>query len=533
MARRGFRLNSNQVLHAARGAGDARRARRRGGGARAPAPSARRGPSTRASSSRATPAGRGCRTSAPARWSARADDPHQRARPPGARHRARGRSRSCSPSPSPCGAARATCPRSPTARSPACAASSRWAASSSSTTSPRKTASSTRASKRELRRVVPEGLPIPIGPENVVFKSFYLIRRAFGRVEGPPRLEAVIRGGVPQIIYSAHDLTGALARGASGTHPFQVTPGGEPQRERAIRLAVNIAMYVLCSTYKDDLVHESFLKRRHAGRAVIRTLALSADLGHARGDRSPARSPPWGSCSSGSSSSARTGPRASRRAWRRAARSRRLGLLAAVLRPVAIVSKGSLVGPKVVVLADASRSIDLPGLDGTRRQSLERALAELGKRSARGAALALQLRHRPGRAREPLDEWRRRPHRLPRRQPVLGSPTSAPRWSRSPAPPTSGRRPSWCSPTAASIGPGRSRRPTPPARRWGSSRSPCTRCPSPRPHRATPASAACSPRAPRWRTSPSRCASRSAAPAASPAATSRWSRGSCATRASP
>jgi len=122
-----------------------------------------------------------------------------------------------------------------------------------------------RASRRELQRVVPEGSPIPIGPENVVFKSFYLIRRAVGRVEGPPKLQAVIRGGVPQIIYSAHDLTGALARGASGTHPLQVTPGGEPQREMAVRLAVNVAMYVLCSTYKDDVVHESFLKRRHSG----------------------------------------------------------------------------------------------------------------------------------------------------------------------------------------------------------------------------------------------------------------------------
>jgi hypothetical protein len=121
-----------------------------------------------------------------------------------------------------------------------------------------------RAAKRELRRVVPEGAPIAIGPENVVFKSFYLIRRAVGRVEGPPKLTAIIRGGVPQVIYSAHDLTGALARGASGTHPIQVTPGGEQQREHAVRLAVNIAMYVLCSTYKDDLVHESFLKRRHA-----------------------------------------------------------------------------------------------------------------------------------------------------------------------------------------------------------------------------------------------------------------------------
>jgi uncharacterized membrane protein len=59
-----------------------------------------------------------------------------------------------------------------------------------------------------------------------------------------------------------------------------------------------------------------------------------------------------------------------------------LGLLAAALRPVAIVSKGSLVGPRVVVLADTSRSIDLPGTggEGTRRQALERALAELDKR---------------------------------------------------------------------------------------------------------------------------------------------------------
>ncbi|APR81255.1 Hypothetical protein A7982_06602 [Minicystis rosea] len=118
------------------------------------------------------------------------------------------------------------------------------------------------AAKRELRRVVPDGSPIPIGPENVVFKSFYLIRRAVGRVEGPPKLEAIVRGGVPQVLFSAHDLAGALARGASGTHPIPVTPGGESQRERAVRLAVNISMYVLCSTYKDDRVHESFLKRR-------------------------------------------------------------------------------------------------------------------------------------------------------------------------------------------------------------------------------------------------------------------------------
>ncbi len=119
-----------------------------------------------------------------------------------------------------------------------------------------------RSVKRELARVLPEGSPISIGDENVIFRSFYLLRRAAGRVEGPAKLEAIIRGGVPQVIFSAHDLMGALARSPSGLSPIEVTPGGERQREKAVRLAVNIAMYVLCSSYKDDQVHAPFLMRR-------------------------------------------------------------------------------------------------------------------------------------------------------------------------------------------------------------------------------------------------------------------------------
>jgi Domain of unknown function (DUF4159) len=120
----------------------------------------------------------------------------------------------------------------------------------------------TRAAKREIARVLPEGSPIPIGDENVIFRSFYLLRRAAGRVEGPAKLEAILRGGLPQVIFSAHDLSGALARSPSGLHPIPVTPGGDRQREMAVRLAVNIAMYVLCSNYKDDQVHAPFLMRR-------------------------------------------------------------------------------------------------------------------------------------------------------------------------------------------------------------------------------------------------------------------------------
>jgi hypothetical protein len=119
-----------------------------------------------------------------------------------------------------------------------------------------------RDARREIARVLPDAAPIPIGTEHVVFRSFYFIRRPFGRIEGPPKLEAVVRGGNAQVLFSSHDIAGALAQSASGMWSVPVTPGGDYQRERAIRLAVNVAMYVLCSNYKDDQVHAPFLMRR-------------------------------------------------------------------------------------------------------------------------------------------------------------------------------------------------------------------------------------------------------------------------------
>lgn len=116
--------------------------------------------------------------------------------------------------------------------------------------------------KREIARVIPDAVPVAVGTENVLFRSFYLLDRPAGRLAGSGKLEAIIRGGFVQVIFSAYDLCGALARGASGVHPLEVVPGGEAQRERAIRTAVNISMYVLCSNYKDDQVHAEHLMRR-------------------------------------------------------------------------------------------------------------------------------------------------------------------------------------------------------------------------------------------------------------------------------
>jgi hypothetical protein len=85
-------------------------------------------------------------------------------------------------------------------------------------------------------------------------------------VEGPETLEAVMHGDRAAVIYSRHDLAGALERDAVGNHTYGVVPGGERQRETAIRLGVNLVLYALCLDYKDDQVHAPFIMRRRAGQ---------------------------------------------------------------------------------------------------------------------------------------------------------------------------------------------------------------------------------------------------------------------------
>jgi len=121
-----------------------------------------------------------------------------------------------------------------------------------------------RSVRRELARVVPESPPVRLPPSHVVFKTFYLVERPVGRLLGPPHVDAVVRGRNAQVLFLAHDLLGALSH-TGGSFALPVEPGGSEQRERAIRFAVNIAMYVLCSDYKDDVVHAPFLLQRRGG----------------------------------------------------------------------------------------------------------------------------------------------------------------------------------------------------------------------------------------------------------------------------
>jgi hypothetical protein len=120
------------------------------------------------------------------------------------------------------------------------------------------------AVRRELARVLPAAPLAPVPREHVLNKSFYLLDRQGGRLLVKPWLEAQALDGRLAVVYSQNDLGGAWARSELGEWEFPCTPGGEAQRETAIRLGVNIAMYALCTDYKDDAVHLPFIMRRRS-----------------------------------------------------------------------------------------------------------------------------------------------------------------------------------------------------------------------------------------------------------------------------
>jgi hypothetical protein len=109
--------------------------------------------------------------------------------------------------------------------------------------------------RREIARVLPQSPLTALPMSHVVFKSFFLLDSAPGRLLHKPQLEACNLGKRAAVIYSQNDLAGAWSRDEGGDYEFEVTPGGDSQRELAFRLGINLCMYALCLDYKDDAVH--------------------------------------------------------------------------------------------------------------------------------------------------------------------------------------------------------------------------------------------------------------------------------------
>jgi hypothetical protein len=119
---------------------------------------------------------------------------------------------------------------------------------------------------REILRGLdlPPLAPVPQG--HVLTKAFYLLSEFPGRYAGAPVWvesdERAANDGVSSVIIGAHDWAAAWATDRQGRPLYAAVPGGENQREHAVRFGVNVAMYALTGNYKGDQVHvESILDR--------------------------------------------------------------------------------------------------------------------------------------------------------------------------------------------------------------------------------------------------------------------------------
>ncbi|HEX3674025.1 MAG TPA: DUF4159 domain-containing protein [Rhizomicrobium sp.] len=116
----------------------------------------------------------------------------------------------------------------------------------------------------------------PVPPDHVLTKAFYLLQDFPGRWTGskvwverlppadPDAGPQPARGGddVSPVIIGGNDWAAAWAVDKNGQPLHDVSPGGEEQREMAVRFGINVVMYALTGNYKTDQVHAPALLER-------------------------------------------------------------------------------------------------------------------------------------------------------------------------------------------------------------------------------------------------------------------------------
>ncbi len=113
-----------------------------------------------------------------------------------------------------------------------------------------------------VRRLFPTRPMAPLPGDHSVYRAFFLLDAALGRLGRHGYLEGVSVGSTTPLIYCPSDLSGALDRTENGRNRFPVVPGGERQRREALKLGINLVMYSLTSNYKHDQAHVAELMQQ-------------------------------------------------------------------------------------------------------------------------------------------------------------------------------------------------------------------------------------------------------------------------------
>ena len=107
---------------------------------------------------------------------------------------------------------------------------------------------------------------VPVPPNHVLSRAFYLLNEFPGRYAGSPvwveKAGERVNDGVSPVIAGNNDWASAWALDDAQRPLFPAVPGGERQREKAFRFGINLVMHVLTGNYKSDQVHlPAILKR--------------------------------------------------------------------------------------------------------------------------------------------------------------------------------------------------------------------------------------------------------------------------------
>lgn len=120
--------------------------------------------------------------------------------------------------------------------------------------------------RRELVRLYPKSPLTALPDEHVIYKSFFLVDKPYGRLMSAPYMDAIFEQDRVCVVLCYNDMMGAWARDNFGRWEYDTSPGGERQREYAFRLGINLVMYALCVNYKEDQVHIPFILKRRKWR---------------------------------------------------------------------------------------------------------------------------------------------------------------------------------------------------------------------------------------------------------------------------
>jgi hypothetical protein len=117
-----------------------------------------------------------------------------------------------------------------------------------------------------IAKLLPGSKLSRVAADHVLYRSFYIVDFPAGRTRAKDHMLGVQDEGRIKILVMPNDLGGALARGDDGHYRWPCTPGGNVQREWAIRMGVNLLLYATCTDYKSDRAHVETLMRNRRWR---------------------------------------------------------------------------------------------------------------------------------------------------------------------------------------------------------------------------------------------------------------------------